>query len=62
MYKQDDFQAKEDSMVFHSHTMALIYVEVLYCQDCVSFVLDMGHSMSNQHAKWTPVTDFAETW
>jgi len=21
-----------------------------------------GHSMSNQHAKWTPVTDFAETW
>ncbi len=29
MYKQDDFQAKEDSMVFHSHTMALIYVEVL---------------------------------
>ena len=22
----------------------------------------MGHSMSNQHAKWTPVTDFAETW
>ena len=23
--------------------------------------LYMGHSMSNQHAKLTPVTDFAET-
>ena len=22
----------------------------------------LGHSMSNQHAKWTPITDFAETW
>ena len=26
------------------------------------FGLHVGHSMSNQHAKWTPVTDFAETW
>ena len=24
--------------------------------------ISMGHSMSNQHAKWTPITDFAETW
>ena len=39
VYKQDDFQAKEDSMVFHSHTMALIYVEVWYCQDCINSVI-----------------------
>jgi hypothetical protein len=42
MYTQDDFQAKEDSMVFHSHTMALIYVEVLYCQDWNSVLHAQG--------------------
>ena len=37
--KQDDFQAKEDSMVFHSHTMALVYVEVLRRLHCILVVL-----------------------
>ena len=30
LFLQNEFQAKEDSMAYHLHTLALVYVEVWY--------------------------------